>query len=232
MLDRIHNLPITGLYDFSERYKLVKRAGDELERDKLIEAAYLAIRAIEAGKPGKYLRLRASLEVKVSPRPNGARIFYDRKSRTTRTWDDLILAHTTAEIAADAFQATEKYESSTQRTLTIWCRRDGLKWRRDADTEMLLFRCKRVILQPHVRDALAEHMFDENPWIRSECKAELAAREALDITRALDERDSHLRTSTSLSELGEAESFDSGRLLSPWPPAGVFRSASQSVMRL
>ncbi len=232
MLDHIHNLPINGLYDFSERYKLIKRTGDDLERDKLIEVAYQAIRVIEAGKRGKYLVLRARLLEKVSPRPSGARIFYDRKSRTTRTWDDLILAHTTAEVAADAFMAAESFDESSYQTRRVWSRRDYLKWRRDAAREMLLFRCKRVVKQPDFIDGPARIMLSWNPWIRPQCEAELADEEAQEITRALDERDSIQRHYLMPNGMGEAPEPDDDPLLSPWLTAVVPRTAKQAVRRL
>lgn len=232
MLDRIHNLPISGLYDFSERYKLIKRTGDDLERDKLIEVAYLAIRAIEAGKRDKYLVLRAKLAERVSLRPSGERIFYDRKSRTTRAWDDLILAHTTAEVAADAFMAAESFDGSESRTRRVWSRRDRLQWRRDAARAMLIFRCKRVIKRSDFVDALATNTLAWNRWIRPQCEAELADEEAQEITRALDERDSSQRHYLMPNGMGEAPEPDDDPLLSPWLTAAVSRKAHQTVKRL
>lgn len=232
MLDRIHNLPITGLYDFSERYKLVKRTGDELERDKLIEVAYQAIRAIEAGRHGKYLELRARLAEKVSPSPNGARIFYDRKSRTTRTWDDLILSHTTPEIATNAFMAAESFDGSHYRTMHIWCRRDSLLWRRSACKEMLMFRCKRVIQRPDFDDALAKKTMAWNPWIEPQCEAELANEEAQEITHALNEQDSRQRHWSMQISAGDTRGPDDDLLPSPWLTARISGSASPSVKRL
>lgn len=232
MLDRIHNLPITGLYDFSERYKLVKRTGDDLERDKLIEVAYLAIRAIEAGQRGKYLELRARLTEKVSPRPNGARIFYDRKSRTTRTWDDLMLAHTAPEIAANAFMAAESFDGSHYRTTHILCRSDRLPWRRNAAKEMLTFRCKQVIKRPDFDDGLAKNMMAWNPWIEPQCEAELANEEAQEITHVLNERDNSQRHWAMSSSAGETREPDDDLLPGPWLTAAASRTARQSVMRL
>lgn len=232
MLDRIHNLPINGLYDFSERYKLIKRTGDDLERDKLIEAAYHAIRAIEGGKRDDYLALRAKLAEKISLRPSGARIFYDRKSRTTRTWDDLILAHTTTEVAADAFMAAESFDGSPYRTMHIWCRRDRLPWRRSADEAMLIFRCKRVIKRPDFDDALAKNMMAWNRWIMPKCEVELADEEAQEITRALEERDSSQRHYLMPNGMSEAPEPDDDPLLSPWLTSAVPQKAHQPAKRL
>lgn len=232
MLDRIHNLPITGLYEFSERYKLVKRTGDDLERDKLIEKTYRAIRAIEAGNRQNYLEHRFRLEGKIGLGPNGARIFYDRKSRTTRTFNDLILAHTTPEVAADAFMANEFLDDAYDETLHIWCRRDRVKWRRDASEAMLLFRCKRIIQRPDFDDDVAKKMMAWNAWIKPRCEAELAAAEAQEIAQALHERDSlHQQRSKQATE-DEAAMSDIDLLLSPWLTAGIARSANQSVVRL
>ncbi|WP_341905912.1 hypothetical protein [Polaromonas sp. YR568] len=231
MLDRIHNLPITGLYDFSERYKLVKRTGDDLERDKLIEVAYLAIRAIEQGHRDRYLLLRTRLAAKVIAGGNGARIFYDRKSRTTRTWDDLILAHTTAEIAASAFLATEVFEGWFSRTVNMFRGRERLTWRWHAKNEMFYFRCKRVIKCPEFDDAFAKSMLDLNAWVKPRCLTELAAEEALEIENALDERN-RLQRQYSMQDAEEDEGSDEDPHPSPWLTAGVSGSAGQSVMRL
>lgn len=232
MLDRIHSLPINGLYDFSERYKLIKRTGNDLERDKLIEVAYRAIRAIEAGECSEYLILWAKLAGKVSERTNGARIFYDRKSRTTRTWDDLILAHTTPEVAADAFMAAESVNESHYRTIHIWCRRDRLKWRREADEAMLFVRCKRVIQWPEIKDAPAQTMMFWNPWIRPKCEEELADEEAQKITRALDERDSNQWHWLIPNDADKVPEPNESLLVSPWLTTSGSSKTHKSVMRL
>lgn len=231
MFDRIHNLPIKGLYDFFERYKLVKRTGNDLERDKLMEVAYLAIRAIEQGQRAKYLLLRARLAAKVIAGGNGARIFYDRKSRTTRTWDDLILAHTTPEIAASAFLATEVYEGWTTRTANMFRVRERLTWRWNAKNEMFYFRCKRVIKHPEFDDTFAKNVLALNKWVRPICEAELVAEEKREIQHAIDERDRLQNYWPTQAPLVE-DKCDEDLLPSPWLTGGFARPTSQSVMRI
>lgn len=231
MFDRIHNLPIKGLYDFSERYKLVKRTGNDLERDKLIEVAYLAIRAIEAGQRDKYLKLQAKLAEKVSPCSNGARIFYDRNSRTTRSWDDLILAHTTPEIAANAFLATEVFRGSFWRTTNMFRGRERLTWRWRAKNEMFYFRCKRAIKHPEFHDPFAKSVLALNEWVRLKCFAELAAEEKREIQHAIDERD-RLQNYWPTQAPLVVDNGDEDLLPSPWLTGGFARPTSQSVMRL